>query len=231
MPDYNKGCIYMIKHNLDYNNENVYIGSCCNFTRRKYEHKSRCNNPNDKHHNIKLYQTIRENGGWDNWVMVRLHNFSCNEKYELNLEERKIIDLYQSKLNIQLPTRTRKEHYEDNKEQINEYYKKWYENNKEHINEYSKKWYENNKEKIMEKQKIYEEKNKEKLKEYRKKYYEEHKEERNEYAKKSYENNKEELKKKITCECGAIVRKYYITKHCESLKHISFLNLDNMKRN
>ena len=135
MPDYNKGCIYMIKSNQDFDNENVYIGSCCNFTRRKCCHKTRCNNPNDKSYNLKLYQTIRDNGGWDEWVMLKLHDFPCNEKYELNLEERRVIDLYKSKLNMNVPLRNNKEYYEDNKEHINEKHKKYYEDNKEKINE------------------------------------------------------------------------------------------------
>ena len=193
MPDYNKGCIYMIKHNLDYNNENVYIGSCCNFTRRKCAHKTVCNNPSSVNHTYKLYQTIRENGGWDNWVMIKLHNFPCNEKYQLKLEERRVIDEYKSKLNTTIPTRTIKEWCEDNKEYINEKQKKYYEEHKEERNEYAKKYRENNKEKISEKKKKY------------------------------YENNKE-LNKKITCECGAIVRKDYIAKHRKTKKHISFFN-------
>jgi hypothetical protein len=196
MPNYNKGCIYMIKHKLDFNNENVYIGSCCNFARRKWGHKSTCNNPNDKRHNIKLYQKIRANGGWDNWVMVRLHNFPCNEKYELNLEERKMIDLYQSKLNMIIPTRTAKEWYEDNKEELSEKYKKYRKEHREEHIEYAKKYYENNKEQINEKQKKYNEEHKEERIEYRKKWYENNKEERNEYFKKYYKENKEELSEK-----------------------------------
>lgn len=211
MPDYNKGCIYLIKHNQDFNDENVYIGSCCNFTRRKCDHKKVCNNPNDKRHNLKIYQTIRENGGWDNWVMIKLHNFPCNEKHELNLEERRVIDLYQSKLNMRLPTRTTKEWCEDNKkelnekkkkyreehkEELNEKSKKYYENNKEQINEKKKKWYEEHKEKISEKYKKYYENNKEKLAEKSKIYREEHREEKNEYAKIYRENNKEEINEK-----------------------------------
>ena len=231
MPDYNKGCIYMIKHNLDYNNENVYIGSCCNFTRRKCAHKNACNNPNYIKHNFKLYQKIRENGGWDCWVMIKLHDFPCSEKYQLNLEERRVIDLYQSKLNMVIPTRTIKEYYEDNKEHLIEYAKKYAkkynENNKEQIIENYKKYYENNKEHIIEQRKIYHENNKEKLNEYAKKYREEHTEEKREYNKNYYENNKEKLSEKITCECGSIVRKDGLTHHHKSKKHLSFL--DNTK--
>ena len=244
MPDYNKGCIYVIKHNQDFDNLNVYIGSCCNFTRRKCGHKSACNNPNDKRHNFKLYQEIRENGGWNEWVMIRLHNFHCNDKHELNLEERRVIDEYKAKLNIQLPTRTIKEWREDNNEYIIEKNKIYYENNKEKLSEIYKKYYENNKEEINEKQKKYHENNKEERNEYSKKYYENNKEKLNECSKKwrennkeyiieknkiYYENNKEKLSEKITCECGAIVTKNALLHHRKTKKHISFFN--NMKAN
>ena len=222
MPDYNKACIYLIKHNLDYNNENVYIGSCCNFIRRKCQHKSNCNNPNN---NLKIYQTIRENGGWDNWVMVRLHNFPCNEKYQLKLEERRVIDLYQSKLNCNIPSRTAKEWYEDNKEELSEKQKIYYENNKEDITEKMKKWRENNKEKLSEIYKKYYENNKAKIKENVKIYSIKNKEKITEKNKEYYDDNKE----KITCECGAIVVKTGLSRHRESLKHILFFY--NMKRN
>lgn len=161
MPNYNKGCIYMIKHNQDFNNENVYIGSCCNFTRRKCGHKSDCNNPNSRRYNFKLYQTIKDNGGWDEWIMLKLHDFPCNEKYELNLEERRVIDLYKSKLNIKVPTRTNKEYRDENKEKLKDINKKYYDGNKDKI----KKYYDENKDKIKEINKKYRDENKEKINE------------------------------------------------------------------
>ena len=98
MPDYSKGCIYMIKKQDDYDNENVYIGSCCNFSRRKCEHKRVCNNPTYNQHNIKVYQYIRENDGWDYWIMTKIIDYPCNNKGELNTMERKYIDEYKSML-------------------------------------------------------------------------------------------------------------------------------------
>ena len=93
--------------------------------------------------------------------MLKLHDFPCNEKYELNLEQRRVIDLYKSKINIIVPTRTIKEWHEDNKDKINEYYKKYRDENKEKI----KKYRDDNKEKIKENAKKYYEENKEKISE------------------------------------------------------------------
>jgi len=53
-------------------NEYVYVGSTCNFNNRKRQHRQRCNNENDKEFHLKVYKTIRENGGWDNWKMIQI---------------------------------------------------------------------------------------------------------------------------------------------------------------
>lgn len=61
---------------------------------------------------------------------------------------------------------------------------------------------------------------------------EEHKNKNNEINKKYYDKNKKIIsqknkEKKITCECGAIVRKDSITRHLKSLKHIAFIEQKN----
>jgi hypothetical protein len=242
MPDYNKACIYLIKHKLDFNNENVYIGSCCNFTRRKWEHKSNCNNPNSQRHNLKLYQEIREKDGWYCWVMIKLHEYKCESKYELNLEERRVIDEYKAKLNCQLPTRTIKEWCEENKEKIVEYDKEYYHENKEKIlkrnKKYNeehkemiadnkKKYYEENKEIILQKSKEKYEKNREKYLEKNKKYYEKNKEKLAEQSKVFRESNKEKLAEKgreiIKCDkCGSEITKIHLSRHKTTKKCLNY---------
>ena len=51
----------------------VYEGSTKAFRQRKNQHKN-CYNKGDTK---KLYTTIRENGGWDNWRMVIIEE--CGE--------------------------------------------------------------------------------------------------------------------------------------------------------
>ena len=99
MPDYKQGCIYKIKHNEDYDNANIYIGSTCNFIRRKNNHKNSCNNEKHNNYNTPLYQYIRENGGWGSFIMIKIHNFPCENKYDLNIEERRVIDSLKPNLN------------------------------------------------------------------------------------------------------------------------------------
>jgi hypothetical protein len=63
-------CIYKIV--CDDLPEYIYVGSTKAFRKEK-QHKSKCNNG----HTQKLYTTIRENGGWDNWRMVMIEE--CGE--------------------------------------------------------------------------------------------------------------------------------------------------------
>ena len=153
MTFYEKSIIYKIKHNEDYDDNNIYIGSTSNFKNRKYCHKSNCNNEKSNKYNYTVYQYIRANGNWEQFVMIPIEQYPCNNKEELVIRERHHIDLLRPILNIQLPTRTKKEHYEDNKEKIAEYDKKRYEANKEQIIEYKKQYYKANKEQITERTK------------------------------------------------------------------------------
>jgi hypothetical protein len=66
----------------------VYVGSTMSFANRKYEHKRACNNENRKGYNYKIYRTIRENGGWDNWRMVCIHQQEVdNKRHAEKIEE------------------------------------------------------------------------------------------------------------------------------------------------
>lgn len=149
MVNYNNSIIYKLCCN-DTSITDIYVGSTTNFNRRKNCHKSRCNNVNLKEYNCKVYQFIRDNGGWDNWDMVEVCRVNCIDRRELHKKEREQIELLKPTLNQRIPTRTVKEYQQANKEHIKEYkkeYNKEYrEDNKEHIKEYKKDYYENNKE-------------------------------------------------------------------------------------
>ena len=97
--DYSKTEIYKLIHKDDINNENIYIGSTSNFIVRKCAHKSSCNNEKSKEYNIKVYQNIRDNGGWEEWSMLLVEKFPCVDKKEADVRERFWIDNFKSKLN------------------------------------------------------------------------------------------------------------------------------------
>jgi len=195
MPKYENSIIYKLCHCNDLENENIYIGSTTNFRIRKNRHKNSCNNEKDKKYNYPVYQFIRENGGWDEWQMIPIEVYPCNNINELEIRERYRIELLKSKLNKVIPTRTKKEHYEANKEQI------------------------------LEKHKQYKIKNKEKILEIHKKYYEDNKQIINEKDKKYYEDNKqiinEKRKQKVICDhCGSEITKGHLKRHQKSKKCI-----------
>jgi hypothetical protein len=88
--DYSKGLIYKICC-LDVNIKDIYIGSSINMKARRNKHKHDCSSINRKNYNNKVYTFIRNNGGWNNWRIVVIKNFSCNSKSELEAEEDKIM--------------------------------------------------------------------------------------------------------------------------------------------
>ena len=62
----------------------IYVGSTTNFYQRKSHHKQSCNNPDNKDHNIYVYQFIRDNGGWINWDFIEIEEYKAtinNKKY------------------------------------------------------------------------------------------------------------------------------------------------------
>ena len=249
MPDYTKSVIYRIVCK-DTNITDCYVGSTTNFNNRKSQHKDNCNNPNRGGYNFKVYQFIRENGGWKNWDMIMVEKYPCNDKLELHKKEREVFETLKATLNSEIPSRTNKEYTEDNKEKIKQYqldnketikeYGKQYRldnkekikqyqvDNKEHIAEKTKQYYENNKERILEINKLYRETHKEQAKEYGKQYREVNKEKSKEFGKQYYQDNKEKIKEKekeqIGCRiCKCMVRKGNFKRHTKTPKHIKNL--------
>ena len=186
--DYSKTIIYKIVCN-DLNITDIYIGSTTDFIRRKRQHKSSCNNEKTKSYNFKVYQTIRQNGGWDNFTMIEIEKYSCMDSNEARSRERHHYELLNAKLNINCPIRTKKEQKEKNKE----YKKQYIEANKEKIAEQIMEYRIANKLKISEQRKEYIEANKEKIAEQKKKYSEANKEKIAERKKKYREANKEKI--------------------------------------
>ena len=129
MVNYNNSMIYQICCK-DTNIKEVYIGSTVNFKSRKNQHKTSCNNPKSKKYNLKLYQFIRVMGGWENWDMILIKTVSCENKLELHKIERQYIEDTKLTLNCKIPSRSRKEWEQDNKEQMIEYQKQYREKNK-----------------------------------------------------------------------------------------------------
>ena len=152
-----------------------YVGSTTDLIRRRQMHKSSCNNPNQKLYNTKLYKTIRDNGGWDNWQMIMVEVFPCKNREEAFKREREVYELLSPSLNKNRPHVTPEEkklYYTQNSERIIECSKQYYADNTQVILEQRKKHYADNTEAILEQRKQYYLDNLEKIKIYQAKYQE-----------------------------------------------------------
>lgn len=136
----------------------VYVGSTRSMKVRKSCHKSRCNNPNDPKYNYKVYKTIRDNGGFENFHIVVLEIMPDVTKLTAEIQE----DVHRVKLNAKLNSRiaTRgnisveqyhKQYRNEHKESIQQYNKQYNIQNKEQISEKSKQYYIQNKTQINQK--------------------------------------------------------------------------------
>ena len=206
--DYTKTIIYKIVCN-DLLITDLYVGSTTDFTRRKSLHRESCK----KISNHKIYKTIRDNGGFQNWAMVQIEAFPCANGNEARARERYWYEQLNSTLNTICPFR------EDKKE--------YYKENKDLILARNKTYYETNKEQIIKANKIYYNENKEKLAECAKKRYTVKREDILGQKVEYYKLNKEKIDKykkewntqPYNCDCGTICRPDSKSKHFKTLKH------------
>jgi len=185
MPNYENCVIYTIK-----TPNGLYVGSTCNFIKRKHDHKCAIHNKNAHTYNFKLYKNIRENN--DEWDMKPYNVFPCENKMQMNIEEERV----RRELNADLNSNS----CYNTEQDIVEYHKQKYQKNKEKILEHQKQYHKDNREKILERQKQYEKKNKEQIAEYKKQYYQENKEKYRERDKRYRKKKKEEKQQNITME-------------------------------
>ena len=197
--DYSKCCIYMIEHVDD--ESLVYVGHTTCFNKRKAQHKINCYNDNVKDYNFKVYQMIRENGGWEKFLMLEVEKYPCNDRREAERRENEVMKELKASMNTNKSFST----VDEKKEYIKEKNKEYRESNKEKIQEYMKEYHEVNECKIQEYMKDYRELNKEKIREYD-----------NEYRKK----NKAKINARIKCECGCEVMNRHLKRHRATKKHL-----------
>jgi hypothetical protein len=144
--NYNNTIIYKIVCR-DINVKELYVGHTTDFKSRKQLHKY-----DSKKSMLIVYQCIRENGGWDNWDMIEIEKYNCNDFNEACSRERYYIETLQATLNKNIPNRKKPEYYIDKREERlayqYEYYKK--DGNYTYDEDYQRKYREENKEVIAE---------------------------------------------------------------------------------
>lgn len=223
--DYSNNVIYKI-FCKDPNVTDIYIGHTTDMKQRYRLHRSNCNVETSKGYNYKIYKIIRENGGWNNWEMVIIENFPCEDVNQARDRERYWIEKESSSMNMIIPNRSKKEYSKIyaivNKEKIAEKSKiyraenkakidAYLEANKEKISFQKKDWYEEKKDYILEKAKQNYQKNKEDKLEYQKQYSQQHKKEIAEKQKEYREKNKDKLSEQ---------KKIYREEHKEEAKEL-----------
>jgi len=157
----------------------TYVGHTTNFTDRKRQHKNTCLNINNKKYNLLIYKTIRENGGWDNWIMFEIERKIVSSRQEALQYEQYLIDLQVEKLNM------------FNAVKNHNYQKNYRDTHIEEYNNYRKIYREINKEKIALQVKQYETKHKEQICLRRKNYHNQNKEQINLKQREKYYQKKE----------------------------------------
>lgn len=198
----------------------IYVGHTTNFIKRKYNHRSAYFNPNDHNHNYYVYQYIRDHGGFNNWSMIEIEKYPCNNKNEACARERYWMETLHATLNKTIPGRTQGEYYEQNKDVILASCKAYRDNNKERLVEYFRTYNSLNREKRAEYRKKYAEINKEKLTEKRKQYREDNRQTIAQHRQEYYKLNKERLHRRTNCyicDCYSSVK--HLKRHEQSQRH------------
>jgi len=197
---------------------------------------------------------IRDNGGWEEFEMIQIKEFPCENKRQAEMEEDRIMREMKATLNAQRAYLTPEEQKEYKKEYGAEYHKQhideihqkqfdyrvankdaikaryslYRKENDDLIKKQAKVYRKAHKNTISQRYKEYYTANIDKIKKQKSEYRKVNKEALNEKTKVYNEINKEALKEKAgmkyTCECGAITCKGHKARHERSQKHIKFIN-------
>jgi len=121
-----------------------YVGSTVNIKQRVRSHKKNCNNPNMRYYNLKVYKTIREHGGWDEFKIIEI-----GYAEQLTLTEAHVIEeKYRVELCAELNTNRCHITEEQRKDRDALIKLNYRQNNKELVHQQEKLSYEINKHKI-----------------------------------------------------------------------------------
>ncbi len=99
MADYSATIIYTIRCKNPTITD-LYVGHTTDFVKRRYAHRQA-----SLTYGNKLYEMIRNNGGWENWKMEIIHHFSCNNANEAREKEQEYYVALGATLNSVEPQR------------------------------------------------------------------------------------------------------------------------------
>jgi hypothetical protein len=96
--DYSNTIFYKI-YCKDENVQDLYVGHTTNFVKRKYSHKRACHTEKDVSYSWKVYEYIRNNGGWNNWKMDIIAFHECCDQREARKMEQNYFESLHATLN------------------------------------------------------------------------------------------------------------------------------------
>ena len=212
---------------LDNSVELCYVGSTADFNKRRSSHKSICNNENSNRYNLKIYKTIRDNGGWDNFKMIEI-----GKKEQLtNRQAEQIEDEYRQELKANMNSKKcylteeqNKEYQQKYRDKNKEYQQKWCEENKDKISKHKQKYRDENRDKIKKYQQKWCEENKDKISKHQQKYRDENRDKIKKRNQKYRDENRDKISEKVKCDCGCMISKSHLSTHQKSPKHIKLMN-------
>ena len=112
--DYSKLVVYKIVCK-DLRVTDIYVGSTTNFDQRKKQHKSSCCRITSERYHHQLYKCIRNFGGWQNWSMIIVEKYPCEDSYNARKIERFYYEELNANLNMVRPLCTEEESKQDAK--------------------------------------------------------------------------------------------------------------------
>lgn len=100
----------------DFSVPSTYVGHTTDLVQRRATHKKTCLYPSQNGHNCKVYQQIRANGGFDNWMVLLVEDYPCRGYEDAVVRERYWAEQFEADLNSNVPGRTIEEWQEDTRE-------------------------------------------------------------------------------------------------------------------
>ena len=160
MVNYQNGKVYKI---VSDQTDQIYVGSTClSLAQRLAGHKSNYKTFLKRGtHFITSFDIVK----YDDCKIILIEVFPCDQRCELEAREYYHMKGFENKVNTVMPTRTSKQHYQENKELYQEknknyneghpdYNKDYYKDNKDSLVDKRKKYYHDNKEQISQKRKM-----------------------------------------------------------------------------
>ena len=207
-----------------------YVGSSVDMKGRVRRHKSNCNNVNSSCYNLKVYKTIRENGGWGEFKIIEI-----GYAKQLTLTEAHVIEeKYRVELCAELNTKRCHITEEQRKDRVV---------NKELNRKNSRIRHQKNRDENNEKSMLYRQNNKDELRVKARtkitcecgcvishEHATRHRRTQNhiDLMNNKIKNEiKTRVREKITCECGCVVCRGDISTHRKTKKHIDLMNNKN----